>query len=89
MNCDRMAKVFVKFCNVMLKYDHFPSRWLDVLDAMIEKCEGRKNNELGIMQIIEVKLKLTMREFLGMREEENYQNGARMSNHDCDFRKGC
>ena len=36
MSCDRIVKTLVRFCNTIAKHNHFPSRWLDSLDAMIE-----------------------------------------------------
>ena len=40
--CERMVDVLVRFYNAMLKYNHFPSRWLNVLDVMIEKGKGKR-----------------------------------------------
>ena len=67
MNCDRMAKVLVRCCNAIVKHNHFPSRWLDTLDAMIEKGKGNEVNKLRVTQLIEADLQLLMRMLLGLR----------------------
>ena len=41
-------------------------------------------NKLTIMQIKEVELQFIMRIFLGIRIEENYENGKRVSKHNYD-----
>ena len=48
MHCERMVKVLVRFYNTMIKHNHFPSRWLNVLDVMIEKGKGNKVNKLRV-----------------------------------------
>ena len=37
-----MVKVLVRFCNLLIKNNHFPLRWLDVSDEMMEKGNGIK-----------------------------------------------
>ena len=65
---------FVRHCDVMLKYNYFTSRWLDVLDVVIEKVKGCMTSKLRTMQTIEVDLQLLVIMFLGTRIEENYEN---------------
>ena len=89
MNCERMSKVLVRFCNMIMKHDHFPSRWLDVLDAMIEKGKRNKMNKLRATQTIKAYLQLIMRTFLGLRIAENYEHDDRTSKHNYGSRKGC
>ena len=81
INSDRMVKVLVKFCNVIIKHNHFLTRWLDVLDVMIEKGNGNKINEIRVMQIIEADLQLIMRIFLRNTIEGRYENNKRLSKH--------
>ena len=40
LDSDRMVKFLVIFYNVMIKYNHYPSRWSKVVDAMIEQGKG-------------------------------------------------
>ena len=82
-----MAKVLVRFYNIIKKRNHFPSRWLDALDMMIEKGKGNKTNKLRVTQMIEADLQLIMRIFLGLRVAKNYKNHDRTSKHDYGSRK--
>ena len=65
MNCELITKVLLISYDVMLKCNHFPSRQLDVLDAMIEKVKVNVINKLRNMQKIEVDLQLLMGMFQG------------------------
>ena len=71
MCCERTVKVLLRFYNVMIKHNHFPSRYLDMLDVMIEKGKGNKINKLRVMKIIEAYLQLLVRKVLGLRIVEN------------------
>ena len=55
-----MVKVLVRFYNAMIKHYYFSSRWLDVLDVMVEKGKGNKINKLRVIQIIEADLQVLM-----------------------------
>ena len=66
---------------MMFKCNHFASRWLDVLDSMIEKVKGIMINKLRTTKIIDVDLKLLMVTFLGTRTQEDYENDKRKSKH--------
>ena len=68
--CERITKVLVRHHNVMLKCDHFPSIWLDVLDIILEEVKGNEINKLRTMQRIEADLQFLMRIFLRIRIEE-------------------
>ena len=37
---ERMTKVLVRHCSMVLKHNHFSYLWLDALDAVIEKGKG-------------------------------------------------
>ena len=73
----------------MINHNHFPARWLDVLDAMIEKGKGNKINELRAMKIIEADFQLLMRMFLELRIVDNHEGDKRTSKLDHGYRKGC
>ena len=45
----RMVKVLVKFYNVIIKHKHYPARWLDMLDTMIEKGKGSLVSKLRVI----------------------------------------
>ena len=34
---DRVVAVLIKFCNIVIKCNHCPSRWSKVADVMLEK----------------------------------------------------
>ena len=87
MHCERMVKVLVRVYNAIIKYNHFPFKWLDVLDVMIEKVKGNRINKLRDMKIIEAYLQLLMRIFLGLRISDNYKNDMIMSEHNYLSRK--
>ena len=61
---ERMTTVLVHLHNATLKHKHYPKRWLDVLDVMIEKGKGSRINKLRVIQIVEADLQLLMRTFL-------------------------
>ena len=88
MTCDRMAKLLVRFFNVMIKSNHFPCGQLCVLDIMIEKEKVNRASEIRVMQTIEADLQLFMRIFLRFRIVNNYENYMRMSNDKYGSRKG-
>ena len=69
-----LINFFVRHCDVMLKHNYFTSRWLDVLDVVIEKVKGCMTSKLRTMQLIEADLQLLVIMFLGTRIEENYEN---------------
>ena len=78
---EKIAKYLVRFYNAIIKHNHFLSRWLDVLDMMIEKVKVNWINKLIVMQIIEADLQLLMRIFLGLRISDEYSNDRRTSKH--------
>ena len=65
-----MITFLVSHHNVMLKCDHFPSSWLDVLEIILEKVKDNEINKLRTMQRIEADLQFLMRIFLRIRIEE-------------------
>ena len=50
MCCEIIKKVLAQFINAIIKHNHFPASWLDVLDTMIEKGKGNKINKLRVMK---------------------------------------
>ena len=88
MNCERMVKVLVRFYNVIMKHNHFPSRWLCVPCVMIEKGKGNKINKLRVTQIIEADLQLIMRTLLGLRTAETVKTTIEHPNMITDLEKG-
>ena len=83
-----MEKVLVQLFYAMIKLNHFPCRWLDILDIVIEKGKGNRIRKLRVTQKIEADLQLLMRIFLGFIIVSNYENDRRTSKHDCGSRKG-
>ena len=84
-----MIKILVRFYDVIIKHNHFLSRRLDVLDAMMQKEKGNKINKLIVMQTIGADLQLLMRMFLGLRASDDYENDIRISKHNHGSRKWC
>ena len=84
----RMVKVLVKFYNVITKHKHYPARWLDVIDTMIEKGKGSLVSKLRVIQIIEADMQLLIRIFIGSRIEKNIETDDRLSQHGYGSRKG-
>ena len=76
-----MIHELARYCDGILKHNHVLSRWLGVLDVMIEKGRGNEINKRRIIQTIEADLQLLMSTYLGIRIEENYENDKRMSKH--------
>ena len=71
----------------MLKYNHFPPRWLDMLDAMIEKGKLNETSKLKVAQATEAYLQLLMKTFSRIRAEANCENDTRVSKNNCCSRK--
>ena len=77
----RMTKLLVKFYDAILKHKHYPNRWLDALDVMLEKGKGNMIKKLRSMQITEADLQLMMQMFLGLRVNEKIERDKRLSKH--------
>ena len=88
LECERMVEVLVQFYNVIIKCNHYPRRWLKVVDVMIEKGKGPRINKLRTLEMIEANLQLVMRMFLGSRMNERIETDARMSKHNYGSRSG-
>ena len=59
-----MVKVIVKFCNTIIKFNHYPERWLKSVDVMIEKGKGPRITKLRTLEMAEEDMKFIMRTFL-------------------------
>ena len=88
MCCERMVKILLRLFNEIIKHNHFPSRWLDALNVMVEKEKVNMTNELKITQIIEADFQLLMKFFLGLRIADDYENDRIMSKHNYGSRRG-
>ena len=53
---DRMNKILIKYYNLIIKQYHFLSRWLKILDIMIEKVKEPIVGKLRTIQLIEANL---------------------------------
>ena len=58
---DIIAEVLVKFYNVVIRRNHYLRRCLKVADAMLEKVKVLHFKELKILEMIEVDLKLVIK----------------------------
>ena len=56
LECERIVEVLIKFCNVIIKHNHYPKRWLKVFDVVIEKGKGPRIDELRTLEMIEADL---------------------------------
>ena len=50
----------MKFYDIIIKCDHYPERWLKVVDVMTDKGKEPKLGKLRITQLIETDLQLLM-----------------------------
>jgi hypothetical protein len=88
LESDRVVAVLVKFYNIVIKYNHYPSRWLKVVDVMLEKGKGPRLKKLRILEMIEADLQLVMRVFLGIRMNDRIEMDSRVSKYNYGSRKG-
>ena len=87
LDAERMTDVSVSCYNLLMKNGHFPKRWLDVLDVMIEKSKGMALGKLRIITLIEADLQCVMRMCLGDEDEEMIENDTRFSKANYGLRK--
>ena len=71
-----MAKVLVKFCNIIIKFNHCPIIWSKAVDVMIEKGKGPRLGKMRMLGMIEAYMQLIKRVFLGgsMSEKVEKEN---------------
>ena len=84
-----MLEVLVQFYNIIIKHNHYPSRWLKVVDVMLEKEKGPRLKKLRMLEMIEADLQFSIRMFLGTRMNERVESDVRLSKCDYGSRKGC
>ena len=84
-----MTDLLVSYYNLITKNGHFPKRWLDILDVMIEKGKGMVSGKLRVISLIEEGLQHIMRTHLGDKDEdkETIENDTRFSKTNCRSRK--
>ena len=63
LECERIVEVFVQFCDVITKHNHYPRHLLKVVDIVIEKGKGPRMSKLRMLEMIEADLQLVMRFF--------------------------
>ena len=56
LHSKRMTKILVQYYNVIMQRNFYPSRWLDVLDVMLDKGKGPIVRRLRTIQLIEADL---------------------------------
>ena len=89
LESDRIVEVLVKFYNVVLKHNHYPHRWLKVVDAMLVKGKGLRLKNPKMLKMIETDLQLVMRTHLGSRMNERVDSDNRASKRNCGSSKRC
>ena len=88
LESDRVVAVLVNFYNIVIKYNHYPSRWLKVVDVMLEKGKGPRLKKSRILEMIEADLQLVMRTCLGVRMDDRVETDSRVSKCNHGSRKG-
>ena len=87
LKSERMTQVLIRFHNEILKHNHHPKRWLDLVDEILEKGKGQNVNRLRILELIEAETKLLMRTFLGVRIDEEHTMNKRWSKYNYGSKK--
>ena len=54
----------------MMQHQYYSKRWLDALDAMLEKGKRNLITKLRVIKVIEADFQLLMRMYLGIRVNE-------------------
>ena len=67
LESDHIEEVLVKFYHFIIKHNHYPRRWLKVVDTMIENVKGPCLKKLRTLKMIEACLQLAMRMHIGSR----------------------
>ena len=63
LNCDLMTDALIKFCNLIIKHNNYPERWLKSASLRIEKHKGPRLDKPRVIQLIEADSQLIMRIF--------------------------
>ena len=63
LGSERLTKVLVAYCNLLISNQCYPIRWIKALNAMSEKGNGPVLGKLRTMQLIEADFKMLMRIF--------------------------
>ena len=87
LGVDRMTHVLVTFYNILIKNEHYPKRWLMMLDAMLGKGKGWIIGKLRIVTLIEADLQFRMRMKLGSKNKEIIEDDERFSKANYGSRK--
>ena len=56
----KMIDILIEFYNMIVKCNFYPSRWLDILDVILDKGKGLIVGKLRMIQLIEADLQLLM-----------------------------
>ena len=76
---ERMNAILVRYYSMIIRQRYFPSRWLKILDIMIEKGKGPIVGKLRIIQLIEADLQMIMRIFINYRNKGKIESNSRIS----------
>ena len=78
LESNRLVSMLVKFYNVVITFNHYPSRWVKLVDFMLEKGKGPNLNKFRILEMIETDTQLVMRMCLGGRTNNRIEMDKRM-----------
>ena len=82
-----MIALLVNYYNLIIKHCFYPSRWMKILDIVIEKGKELILGKLRIIQLIEADLQLLIRIFMGSRNEDLIEKDHRISKSNFESRK--
>ena len=79
LSSDRMTNILVNFYNIIIKACYYPTRWLDIIDIMIEKGKDPMLRKLQTIQLIEANLQLLIRISISNRNQGAIEKDKRVS----------
>jgi len=79
LNSIRMTAILVSFYNMLLKEGYYLNRWMNIVDATLEKGKGPVLGKLRTITLIEGDLQILMRIFLFSYEQELIEEDNRFA----------
>ena len=75
----RITTMLVDYYNIIIKNNFHPTRWLDILDLILEKGKGPLLGKLRIIQLLEADLQLIIRLFAVDRMSDKIEHDNRIA----------
>ena len=87
LGSERMVHMLVKRYDAIIKFNHYPERWLKKIDVIIEKGKGPRIKKIRILEMIEVGVQQIMRIFFGNRMNNNVEEDNILYAYNYGYRK--